>query len=82
MTTIKFFGGDLGSETMMVRCDLSLASAPVEAKYNPGDWSDTQYECADCRHRTSGLVEIGKELAARAVEMPSAEFSCDWEAVE
>lgn len=78
-TTIKLSSGDLGSEHMLVRCDLSQASAPVEVNYcaEPGsDWESTQYQCADCRHRTEGLVEIGRELAARAVEMPSEQFSC------
>lgn len=83
MTTIKLSGGDLGNESMLVRCDLAQASAPVQADYGTGDgWSDTQYQCADTRHRTSGLIEIGKALAARAVEMPSDEFDCDCEEVE
>ena len=82
MTTIKLSGGDLGLETMLVRCNLAEASAPVMAKYNPGDdWCGTQYQCADTRHRTSGLAEIGKELAARAVEMRVDDFDCDWEEV-
>jgi len=33
MTTIKLFGGDLGNEEMMIRCDLSEASSPVQVDY-------------------------------------------------
>jgi uncharacterized protein YraI len=81
-TTIKLFDGDLGSETMLVRCNLSQASAPVEVDYQTGSgWESTQYQCADTRHRTSGLIEIGKTLAAHAVEVPVDEFSCDSEEV-
>lgn len=85
MTTIKLYGGDLGNETMLVRCNLSEASAPVQANYMTGEgdgWKSTQYQCADCRHTTAGLVEIGKTLAARAVEMPEDEFGCEWAEVE
>lgn len=82
MTTIKLSGGDLGCETMFVRCDLSQAAAPIMAQYNPGDeWAGSQYQCADARHTTNGLVEIGKTLAARACEMPSEQFDCDWEEI-
>lgn len=78
MTTIKLSGGDLGQETMLVRCNLTEASAPVMAQYNPGDdWSPTQYQCADASHRTSGLIEVAKVLAARAVEMRESDFDCD-----
>ena len=78
MTTIKLSGGDLGSETMAVRCNLAEATSPVEVNYHEGDgWQHTQYQCADARHRTSGLIDIAMPLAAAAVEMPADEFSCD-----
>lgn len=80
MTTILLSGGDLGSETIRVRCDLSRAESPVEADYGTGDgWQPTQYQCADCRHCNSGLAAIGRRLAAAAVEMPAV--ACDAETV-
>lgn len=81
MTTIKLSGGDLGSETMLVRCDLTRAESPVEVDYQADDsgWVPTNYQCADARHRQSGLVEIGKRLAAQACEMPADDFECDSE---
>lgn len=83
MTTIRFFGCDLGGEEMHVRCNLAEASAPVEVDYGTGDgWEGTQYQCADARHTTAGLVEIGKILAAQAVEIPADEFSCESEEVD
>lgn len=84
MTTIKLSGGDLCNETMLVRCNLAQASAPVQADYMTGDgdgWCATQYQCADCRHTVSGLAEIGRLLAASACEMPADVFACDWEEV-
>jgi len=77
MTTIKLSGGDLGSETVRVRCDLSRAESPVEADYGDG-WQPTQYQCADCRHSNDGLGRIGERLAARACEMDVDGFSCEW----
>lgn len=77
MTTINLSGGDLGSETMMVRCDLTQASAPIEIDYCEGHgWAPTQYQCADTRHTVSGLIRLGKTLAAAAVEMGD-DFDCD-----
>jgi len=68
---------------MLVRCNLAEASAPVEVNHGEGDgWQTTQYQCADCRHTIDGLVEIGKELAAVAMESPAEDFDCDWYEVE
>ncbi len=76
-TTIKLSDGDLGNEQILVRCDLSEASAPVWVDYCEGEgWSRTQYQCADTNHRTSGLIDIGLILAARAVELADDEFDC------
>lgn len=82
-TTIKLSGGDLGSDEMYVRCDLTQAASPVQVQYRTdGDaWDGTQYQCADARHRDSGLAEIGRKLAAAAVEMPYDDFDCEWEVV-
>ncbi len=78
MTTIKLSGGDLGGETMLVRCNLTEASAPIEVDYCEGEgWQPTQWQCANAAHRTSGLIAIGKQLAAQAVEMLESEFACE-----
>lgn len=83
MTTIEITGGDLGSEKIRVRCDLTQASAPVQVDYDNGEgWLPTQYQCADCSHRASGLAEIGMELAAQAVEIPVDEFSAEWREID
>lgn len=75
---VRLHGGDLGGEVMLVRCNLTEASSPVEVDYCEGDgWVSTQYQCADTSHRLSGLLDIGKILAARAVEMPADEFDCE-----
>lgn len=82
MRTIRLFGGDLGREEIKVRCDLVQASAPIQIDYCEGSgWQSTQYQCADVSHRVEGMADKAKLLAARAVEMPSEEFSCDWEEV-
>lgn len=81
MTTIRLFGGSFGSEEMMAACDLDNASAPVMVNYcesEDEEWVHTQYQCADARHTVAGLVKIGKELAARALEIPDSDFACDW----
>lgn len=79
-TTIRLRDGDLGGETMRVRCNLAETSAPVQVDYCEGDgWEPTQYQCADCRHYVSGLIEIGQRLAAQAVEMPIDDFACEAE---
>jgi hypothetical protein len=83
MTTIKVTSGDMGSESMSVRCDLSQASAAVEVNYGTGDgWESTQYQCADCRHTVDGLKKIAKVIAAQAVEMPESQFTADFAEVE
>lgn len=78
-TTIKLSGGGLGAERMMIRCNLAEASAPVEVDYCNGDgegFVSTRYQCGDARHTVAGLIEIGKVLAAEAVEMTGADFDC------
>lgn len=82
MTIIELTGGDLGVETVLVRCNLAEASAPVEVDYRTDGgegFVGTQYQCADCQHTTAGLIAIGKRLAASAVEVPEEEFDCDSE---
>ncbi len=83
MKTIKLSGGDLGGETMLVRCNLAEASATVEVDYQTGNgWQPTQFQCSDARHTDAGLIAIGKQLAAAAVEMPADEFDCDAESAD
>lgn len=79
MTTLRLFNGDFGGDEMIVRCNLSEASAPVEWHTGDGEWVPSQYQAADCRHTEAGLARIGKEIAA--VQLESATVDCDWEAV-
>lgn len=82
MTTIKLFGGDLGEEIMMVRCDLAKMDASIEADYcNDEGWMPTQYQSPDARHTAIGLAEIGKLVCASTVEIAIEQFKCDWEVV-
>lgn len=77
MTTIKLSGGDLGTETMMVRCNLAEASAPIMVDYEMGHgWEHTQYQCADVSHRVDKLIALTKEIAAVAIEIPASKFQC------
>lgn len=84
MTTIKLTDGCLGCETLLVRCDLTQAASPIQADYGTGHgWTGTQYQCADARHRDSGLARIGQLLAGAATESRGGEGEeCDWEVVE
>jgi uncharacterized protein YraI len=82
MTTVKLSEGDLGSESMLIRCNLTNASSPVQVNYGDGNgFVSTQYQCADAKHRTKGLIEIGKRTAAIACEVLESKFSCDTEEV-
>lgn len=78
-TTLILHGGNLGSETIRVRCDLDRAESPIEADYGVGHWVPTQYQCSDCSHIHGELAEIGKRLAAVALEQPVDTFDCEWE---
>lgn len=69
MTTMKITCSAV-SESLLVRCDLSQAAAPIQVDFlaeNVG-WESTQYQCADARHAINGLAEIGRRLLAAAVE--------------
>ena len=84
MRTIRLFNGDLGSEEMFVRCDLTQAASPIEVNYQTDEnsWEPTQYQCADARHYIDGLVDIGKTLASQGVEISADEFECEYEEIE
>lgn len=76
--SIRLSGGDLGNESITVRCDLSRADAFVEIDYCTGEgFVATQYNAAFCHHEPSGLVAAGKILAAQACEVPLSDFRCD-----
>ncbi len=76
MATVRVSGGDMGSEEILVRCDLRNASATVEVDYRNGEgWQPTQYQCADCRHTVDGLEAIARSIAASAVEIPLQRFT-------
>lgn len=78
MTTVLLSGGDLGSETVAVKCNLTNASSVVYADYGDGGgFVPTQYQAADARHSTAGLTTIAKSLGARACEMAEADFACE-----
>lgn len=80
-TVIKLFGGDLGSETLLVRCDLSRAESPVQVDYmndKESTWESTQWQCGDTRHTKNGLAALGETLAAQAVGMSDDDFECEW----
>lgn len=82
MTTLKLTGGSLGSDSILIRCNLSQASAPIQVDWDNGDgWQHTQYQCADARHTTAGLARIGQVLADEYVPLEDRE-ECDWEEVE
>lgn len=76
-------GGSLGpGQFCMFRCELAQASAPVVVDWcneggRPSGWEATQFQCADCRHSTDGLIELGLRIAAQGVEVSPEEFDCD-----
>jgi len=79
-TIIKLFDGSMGLDEAFFRCDLSQASSPVEHFADSSGWDSTQYQCADCKHRDSGLADVAKRLAATYCE--DSDFDCEWEVVE
>ena len=79
-TIIKLLAGSMGLDVAFFRCDLSQASSPVEHYSDSSGWDATQYQCADCKHRDSGLAEIAMRLAATYCE--DSDFDCEWEVVE
>jgi hypothetical protein len=71
VTALKLHGGDLGDDIMVLRCDLTNAAATVEWHNGDGMWVPSQYQCADCHHSINGLVQVGKQIAAVALELPT-----------
>ena len=80
MTTIRLTGGVLGNDTMLIRCDLSQASSPVEVSHDNGDtWHSTQYQCADARHRDDELADLGIAVADSVPGVGPADTIYEWE---
>ena len=68
MTTIKLTMPEI-RESMLIRCNLSDASSPVQVDYcEGGGWTGCQYQAADARHSTAGLIAIGEQLFADAIQ--------------
>ena len=83
MTTIRLTGGSLGRDQIRFCCDYTDAAAPICVDYCEGDgWQQTQFQTADAQHCDRGFEAIAKELAARAVELPPEEFSCEVEVID
>jgi hypothetical protein len=80
MTYIELSGGNLDDVVVYYRCDFTDASAPVKTLSEDGYWVPTPYQCADCRHRESGLIKLAKKLEAhawsQACGMPAEKFHC------
>ena len=82
-TVVVLRGGDLGpGQFCMVRCELAQASAPVVVDWcnnggRPSGWESTQYQAADCRQSTDGLIDVGMAIAAQGVEVSHEEFGCE-----
>lgn len=82
-TVIKFFEGDLGDIESYFRCDLSQASSPLQQWDCESEcWSSTQYQCADARHSTSGMISLCHSLMAGWCEVPEDEFTCEHTEIE
>ena len=75
MTTLKITC-PAAKESLLVRCDLSQAAAPVQVDYLVEDcgWDSTAYQCADARHTIDGLAEIGRTLLCRALKEDWSNF--------
>lgn len=77
MTEIMLFDGDFGIDVMYLRCDLTRAESNIQWRATRrDDWVSSQYQCADAYHSNEGMYEIGKQIAAVALELPSVE--CNW----
>lgn len=56
-------------QSLLVRCDLSQASSPIEVNYLTGcGWDSTPLQCADVSHNWDSLARYGAELLASAVD--------------
>ena len=78
---IKLYGGMLGPEFTIVNCDLSNPTAPIVIhQYDDDGWMTstvTKYQTSDCG-AFLGLIEIARQLAADACEVPLDDVECKW----
>jgi hypothetical protein len=83
MTTLKITC-DSVSESLLVRCDLALAAAPVEVNYLVDDcgWESTQFQCADAHHTINGLAAIGRQLLSGALHDINDGLKTEYEVVD
>ena len=85
MTTLKITCG-AAKESLLVRCDLSQASAPIYvdwmAEGEDPCWDSTQYQCADARHTIDGLAAIGRELLCSALEGDEDDFRTRYKIID
>jgi hypothetical protein len=73
MTTLKITC-PAAKESLLVRCDLSQASSPIQVDYLVGNgWEGSQWQCADARHSRDGLASIGSQLLTDAIQTEADE---------
>lgn len=74
---------ECGNDEMFVRCNLSEASSPVEwCPDTEGEWQGTQWQCADCRHSISGLMDVGLDIARDAWQIEDDEDDPEGEVID
>jgi len=85
MTTLKITCPAI-KESLLVRCDLSQAASPIlvdwMAEGEDPCWDSTQYQCADARHRITGLAAIGRKLLLNALEEYDDTLQTSYEIVD
>jgi hypothetical protein len=81
-TVLKFFAGDLGDIKAFFRCNLSEASAPLQ-RWDEilEQWVGTQFQCADAKHTTKGMVGLCGVIIAGDLELSGDEIEYEWEEV-
>ena len=78
VTIIKLSGGDLGSQTLLVRGDLWVPSAQIHMMNGHG-WVPTEHRSTDAGQTVEGLTALGKRLAAAYFDGEAGQFECDTE---
>ena len=48
-------------EILKIKADLSQASAPIQIEGDEGEWTTTQYQTADARHREQDMLRLAVE---------------------
>lgn len=81
-TVLKLSGGSLGSDRVKIRGQLSVSEGRIDVDYCEGNgWESTGHSCYEVRNAAQ-LAALGRELAADAIQMDRAAFSCDWTEVD